>query len=142
MINDPTTALKFILQSNSSITALLGKYSDGVTPLIAFGRLAEVEMNKNALVYYLNSDSPHNTLNNTVYTINCYSQDTDVNHIDADRNSVLLAQAVVKQTNEKFGVAGVYAVTMSSRILTTIQDPAIKEANTAVEIQLFNIGGA
>ena len=141
-IDDPFTALKYILQSNSNITDLLGVYEGTSIPLIASGRLAEVEMNKNALVYYINNDDPNFNINDTLMTINCYAQDTNANTPDADRNSYLLARTVVKELKGLQTTAGGYPVTLSPVIRSTIPDPAIKEANTAVEVRLFNIGGA
>jgi hypothetical protein len=114
---------------------MIDKYSDGITPLIAGGRLPEVEMGKRALVYYVNNDTPDFNLNDSFFTINCYAQDTNDNQPNADRNSYLIAQKVVKELKGLQTTAGGYPVTVSARIIATIPDPSIKESNTAVEVR-------
>lgn len=141
MISDPYTALNYILQTNSNITSLLGVYQGTSIPLIKGGDLPETETDLPALTFYNNNMDTNREIEDSVFTINCYAGNTDSTTEDASRNSFLVAKTIVKELNGGQSCADGYAVTTTCRILATIPDPTAKEANTAVEIRLFNING-
>lgn len=139
MINDPFTALNAILQSNTNITSLLGKYlltdgTPGTVPLIKGGVLAEKETDLPALTFYSNGQEKNFNQRLTTFTINCYAETT--------RESFLIAQTLVNEYQSWFGVIDGYNMQTRAFILASIPDPQANEINTAVEIQLTNIGGA
>lgn len=134
MTNDPYTALNLILQSNSNITSLLGKYQGTDIPLIKGGILAETETGLPAIVFNNDNFIPKFNIEDSVFTVNCYAT--------TERDSFLLAKTVTKELQANQTTANGYPVTTSARILAVIPDPASKEVNTAVEVRLFNIGGA
>lgn len=134
MINDPYTKLNQILASNTTITSLLGKYQGTTIPLIKGGNLAEEETDLPAITFYNNNyDSDFNN-NDTFFTVNCYAKE--------ERDSFLLAKTVVDQLKGLQDCNDGYPVTCTARIIAGIPDPINKEVNTAVEVRLFNIGGA
>ena len=134
MINDPYTALNYILQSNTTITALLGHFQGGTIPLIQGGVLAETEIDLPCIVFYNDNHTEDFNLSDSNFTVNCYAK--------TERDSFLLARTVVKELKGNQNIALGYPVTITARILATIPNPIAKEVNTAVEIRLFNIGGA
>ena len=134
MINDPYTALNYILQSNTAITSLLGKYTGTTIPLIKGGVLAETETALPCIVFYNDNHDEDFNLSDSNFTVNCYAK--------TERDSFLLARTVVKELKGSQNTALGYPVTITARILATIPNPIAKEVNTAVEIRLFNIGGA
>ena len=140
-INNPDTALKYILQTNTAITALLGVYQGTTIPLIAGDSLPEVEMGKSALVYYLNSIDPNRNIEDSEFTINCYAQDTSDLIKDARSKSLKIARTIVKELNGGQSFANGYPITTTCRIQRPVPDPTIKEVNTPVEIRLYNING-
>jgi len=140
LINDPYTALNYILQSNTAITSLLGFFTNPATglpttiPLIQGGVLAEQETALPCIVFYNDNHTEDFNLSDSNFTVNCYAK--------TERDSFLLARTVVKELKGNQNIALGYPVTITARILATIPNPIAKEVNTAVEIRLFNIGGA
>ena len=134
MINDPYTALNYILQNNSNITSLLSTYQGTSLPLIAGGVLAEVEDGLPCIVFNLDNHEETFNQKQSILTVNCYAE--------KERDSFLLAKTVVKELKGLQTSANGYPVTIQARILATVPDPTAKEVNTAVEVRLFNIGGA
>ena len=132
-INDPYTALKYILQTNTAITTLLGVYQGTTIPLIAGGVLAETETDLPCITYYNNNMDTNRKIEDTTFTINCYAS--------TERESFLLAKTVVTELNGGQSFANGYPITTTCRIIAQIPDPTIKEVNTAVEIRLYNING-
>jgi hypothetical protein len=131
LINDPYTALKAILQSNTTITDLLDNYAGTSIPLIAYGTLGEVEQGLSALVIYPNTSDPEYFLNDDVFTCDCFAAKT--------YDSFQLAKTIVKELNQcDSGING-YQARTTARILTSIPDPSAKETNTPVEIRIVNI---
>lgn len=134
MINDPYTKLNQILVNNTAITSLLGFYQGTSIPLIKGGILAETETALPAITFYANSHDSYVNNNDSLFTINCYAKE--------ERDSFLLAKIVVDELKGLQDCEDGYAVTCTPRIITGIPDPVAKEVNTAVEVRLFNIGGA
>lgn len=132
-INDPYTTVRYILQSNTAITDLLGKYSDGVTPLIAGGVLPENETDLPAIVYYNDNMLTNRSIEDSSFTINCYAA--------TERESFLLARTILQEFNGGQSHANGYPVTTTCSILAVIPDPTANEVNTAVEMRLYNING-
>lgn len=134
MINDPYTALSAILQNNTNITDLLGKYEGTNIPLIKGGVLPETEIQMPCIVFYNNSLESNFNNNDSFFTVNCYAEE--------DRDSFLLANTVVNELKGLQTTADGYPVTVQARIITAVPSPTDREVNTAVEVRLFNIGGA
>lgn len=134
MINDPYTKINQILQSIPAITSLLGKYQGTTIPLIKGGVLPETETDLPAITFYNNSHDSEFNNNDTFFTVNCYAK--------TERESFLLAKTVVDQLKGLQHCDDGYPVTLYPRIITAIPDPINKEVNTAVEVRLYNIGGA
>ena len=134
MINDPYTALNYILQNNSNITSLLSTYQGTSIPLIAGGVLAEVETGLPAIVFNVDNHGEKFNQKQSIFTVNCYAS--------IERDSFLLAKTVIKELKGLQTTANGYPVTLQADILATVPDPTAKEVNTAVEVRLFNIGGA
>lgn len=133
-INDPYTALKYILQTNTAIVDLVAKYSNGITPLIEGGVLPEDETGLPCIVYYADSQSKNFNVRDTYFTVNCYAS--------TERESFLLASKIVDEYQSWQGLANGYNMMTTARILAQIPDPVANEVNTAVEMRLTNIGGA
>ena len=134
MISDAFTALNALLQSNTNITSLLSTYQGTAIPLIKGGVLPESETSLPALTFYHNGQEKNFNQRLTTFTINCYAETT--------RESFLIAQTIVNEYQSWFGVIAGYNLQTRANILATIPDPTANEINTAVEIQLTNIGGA
>jgi hypothetical protein len=134
LINDPYTALNGILQNNTAITDLLGKYEGTDIPLIKGGVLPETETQMPCIVFYNNSLESNFNNNDSFFTVNCYAEE--------DRDSFLLANTVVNELKGLQTTANGYPVTVQARIITAVPSPTDREVNTAVEVRLFNIGGA
>ena len=133
MINDPYTALRYILQSNTEIASLLATYKGTNIPLIAGGGLPETQTDLPAIVYYNNTIDLNHKIEDSTFTINCYAK--------TDRESLLLARTVVKELDRKQDFSNGYPVSMTCKILATIPNPNDNEVNTAVEMRLYNING-
>ena len=131
MINDPFTVLNAILQSNTTITAMLGVYQNTSIPLIMGGVLAETETDLPCITFYPNNADPIQILNNDTFTVNCYAETL--------RDSYLLARTVVDQLNEEDSGVDGYQARTTAKILTSIPDPTAKEVNTPVEVRIVNI---
>lgn len=134
MINEPYTALNYILQNNSTITSLLGVYQGTTIPLIKGGVLPETETDLPCIVFNNDSYEPNFNNQDSLFTVNCYAE--------TERESFILARTVVNELQSNQTTANGYPVTTTARILAVIPDPTAKEVNTAVEVRLFNIGGA
>jgi len=134
LANDPYTALNGILQSITNITDLLGFYEGTSIPLIKGGVLAETETQMPCITFYNNSYESEFNNNDSLFTVNCYAEE--------DRDSFLLANTVVSELKGLQTTAGGYPVTIQARIIASVPNPTAKEVNTAVEVRLFNIGGA
>lgn len=134
MINDPYTALNAILQSNATITSLLGVYQGTTIPLIKGGILAETETDLPCITYYNNNNDIEGGRESSIFTVNCYAE--------TERESYLLARTVLNELVNNQETHGAYSATITGNILTSIPDPTANEVNTAVEIRLFRIGGA
>lgn len=137
-ISDPYTALNAILQGNTNITSLLGKYllpdgTPGTIPLIKGGVLAETETDLPCITFYTNSLNTDRKIEDASFTINCYA--------DTERNSFLLARTIVSELNGGQSFANGYPITTTCNIVATIPDPTANEVNTAVEMRLYNING-
>lgn len=133
-ISDPYTALKYLLQTNTAISSMLGKYQGTTIPLIAGGSLAETETALPCIVYYNNNQTKNFNVRDTIFTVNCYAE--------TERESFLLASKIVDEYQSWQGLANGYNVMTTARILAVIPNPTDKEVNTAVEMRLTNIGGA
>jgi len=133
LINDPYTALNYILQNNSNITSLLSTYQGTSIPLIAGGILAEVEIGLPAIVFNNDNITPNRKIEDSIFTINCYAK--------TERESFIIARTVVFELNGLEQFADGYPITTTCKVLASIPDPVAKEVNTAVEIRLFNING-
>lgn len=138
-ISDPYTALKYILQNNTEITSLLGKYIDPTTgtkttiPLIYGGVLDATQTDLPCIGYYNNNMDTNRSIEDSTFTLNCYA--------GTDRASFLLAKTIVNQLNGGQSFANGYSVTTTCKILGSVPDPQSKEVNTVVEIRLFNLNG-
>jgi len=132
-MSDSYTELNNILQSNSTITNLLGHYQGTTIPLIKGGVLPETEIDLPCIVFNNDNLDPNAKIEDSIFTVNCYA--------DTERNSFLLARTVTNELNGGQSFANGYPVTTTCRILATIPDPTAKEVNTAVEMRLYNING-
>ena len=134
MINDPYTFLNAVLQSKTAITSLLGVYQGTTIPLIKGGILAESETDLPAITFYNNISDNMDNYEDSSFTVNCYAE--------TERESFILARTVLKELQQHQETIGSYSATITGNIITSIPDPTANEVNTAVEIRLFNIGGA
>lgn len=131
MANDPYTTLRAILQSNSTITALISVYNGTSIPLIAYDTLEETETSLPALVISPDTGITENFLNDDTFLCNCYAE--------KKRDSYLLAKTIVKELNQcDSGING-YQARTTAKILISITSPSGNETNTPVEIRIVNI---
>jgi hypothetical protein len=132
-INNPWVALKYILQTNVAISSKLAKYTNGITPLIGFGELAEGETGLPCLIFTDNPSDINRKIEDADFTINCYAS--------TKYDSADLARTIVKELNGGQEFANGYPITITCNSQGSIPDPSAKEVNTPVEIRLYNING-
>ncbi len=137
-IDDPYTAVSSILQGNSNITSLLGKYllpngNPGTIPLIKGGILAETETDYPRILYHNDPMNIDRKIENSTFQLNCLAK--------TSRDSFILARTIIKELNGGQEFADGYASTIKCSMLGQNPDPTAKAINTVVEMQLFNING-
>lgn len=137
MISDPYTALNALLQNNSNLTSLLGRYllpngNPGTIPLIKGGELAEKETDLPAITFSIEpSFVQKKALGDYNFLINVYAEDA--------RESFLVASTIIEEFNECQTPIDGYFTQTTCNILTQVIDPTSKEVNTPVEFRLVNI---
>jgi len=136
LISDAWTALNALLQGNSNITSLLGKYllpngTPGTIPLIKGGILAEKETDLPAIVFEGEPSSKLNFLGNFSFLINVYTATA--------REGFILSSTIMDEFNQCQTPIDGYFTQTTCNILTQVTDPTSKEVNTPVEIRLINM---
>jgi len=133
LINDPYTALNYILKNNVIITSLLGTYQGSTEPLIKGGVLAEQEKDYPRIIFYSDPLVTNMKIEDATFLLNCMAK--------TSRESYLIARTVVKELNKGQEFAGGYPCTITCRVLGQNPDPTQLAVNTVVEMQLYNING-
>ena len=130
-ISDPYTALKYMLQNNSTLTALLGKFEGTSIPLIEGGVLPEQETDLPAIVFEGEPSSKLNFLGNFNFLLNVYTSTA--------REGWLIANTIIDEFNQCQTPIDGYFTQTTCNILTSVIDPTSKEVNTPVEFRLINM---
>ena len=136
-ITDSYTAVTALLNSNATLTALLGKYMliDGVTPgtipLIKGGVLAEQETDLPKIIFTSSGSEKTNFLSDDTFTLNCVAA--------TQRESYLIAKTVRDEFHQKQTPIHGYFTQTLCRIIGSIPDPTESEVNTPVEFGLINM---
>ena len=138
LINDPYTALNYILANNTAITSLLGKYllpngNPGTIPLIKGGVLAKKETDYPRIIFYSDPLNTNRKIEDATFLLNCMAK--------SSRDSYLLARTIVQELNGGQEYAGGYPCTVTCIQLGQNPDPTQLAVNTVVEIRLYNING-
>jgi len=131
LISDSYTALNALLQGNSTLTALLGKYTGTSIPLIKGGILAEQEGNLPGIAFEVEPSTKEHFLGNDFFLINVYAA--------TSRESYLVAKTLIDQFNECQNVIVGYNAYTTCNILTQVTDPTSKEVNTPISFRLVNM---
>ena len=136
-ITDSYTAVTALLQSNATLTALLGKYIDPINggfttvPLIAGGVLAEQEIGLPKIIFTNSGSEKTNFLSDDTFTLNCVAA--------TQRESYLIAKTVRDEFHQKQTPIHGYFTQTLCRIIGSIPDPTESEVNTPVEFGLINM---
>jgi len=138
LINDPYTAVNYILANNTAITSLLGKYllpnkTPGTIPLIKGGTLAETETDFPRILFINDPMDSSGNKEESIFLLSCLAE--------SSRDSFLLARTVVKELNGSQEYADGYSSTVVCKLLGQNPDPSQLQVNTIVEMRLFNING-
>lgn len=131
MISDSYTAMKYILQTNTTITDLLGVYIGTAIPLIAGEVLEEVETDLPAIVYTVDFNERTQILDDQYFIVNCYAA--------TKRESFILAKTIVDEFNECDNNANGYYARTTCKIQGNVGSPDNSEYNTPVEFRIVNI---
>jgi hypothetical protein len=130
-ITEPYTALKALLFGNSTLTALLGKFTNGTTPLIEGGILPEVEDDLPAIVFEIDPSVKTNFLGDYNFLLNVYGATL--------RDATLVALTLIDEFNGCQTVVNGYFTQTTCSILTSVVDPSGKEVNVPVVFRLINM---
>jgi hypothetical protein len=123
--------MKALLFGNSTLTALLGKFTNGVTPLIEGGVLPEVETDLPAVVFEIEPSPKTNFLGDYNFLLNVYGANL--------REAFLVAQTIIDEFNQCQTVVNGYFTQTTCSILTSVVDPTSKEVNVPVSFRLINM---
>jgi hypothetical protein len=124
--------MKGLLLGNSTLTALLGKFTNGTTPLIEGGELAEVETDLPAIVFLVEpSNKQKQTLGDYNFLLNVYGATA--------RESFIVANTIIEEFNGCQNPINGYFTQTTCSILTQVVDPSSKEVNTPVTFRIINI---
>ena len=130
-ITDSYTAVTALLQSNATLTALLGTYTGTAIPLIVGGVLAEQETGLPKIVFTNSGSEKTNFLSDDTFTLNCVAA--------TQRESYLVAKTVRDEFHQKQNPINGYFTQTLCRIIGSIPDPTESEVNTPVEFGLINM---
>jgi hypothetical protein len=130
-ITDSYTAVTALLNSNATLTALLGTYSGTAIPLIIGGVLAEQETGLPKIIFTNSGSEKTNFLSDDTFTLNCVAA--------TQRESYLIAKTVRDEFHQKQNPIHGYFTQTLCRIIGSIPDPTESEVNTPVEFGLINM---
>ncbi len=136
LITDSYTAMYALLQDNTTITAMLGKFllpngSAGTIPLIKGGVLAEKETDLPAITFRVDTNQRTHFLDDQYFIVNCFASN--------EQDSYILAKTIVDEYNECSNVSDGYNSRTTCRIIGDVPDPTANEINTPIEFRIVNI---
>lgn len=131
LISDSYTALTAILQSNTTLTALLGTYQGTSIPLIKGGVLAEQETDHPKLIFRSSGSDKENFLKDDKFIINCVAL--------TEREAFLVATTLIDEFNQCQNPINGYFVQSTCRIIGGIPNPTDKGINVPVDFRIVNM---